>query len=68
MVYGYLKGATDMPCEVKKCHFDTDTAAGNTVMGDVVKVPAEVGVDGAKAGTGLGLTRMICAAVGAGAF
>lgn len=33
-----------------------------------MKVSADVGVDGAKAGAGLGLTRIMCTAVGAGAL
>ncbi len=68
IVYGYLKGATEKPKEVKKIPFYTDTTAGNAVIGEVVKTSADVGVDGTKAGTGFGSTRIICAAVGAGAF
>lgn len=68
MVYGYLKGVIDMLCEVKKCYFDIDIVVGNIVMGDVVKVLVEVGVDGVKVGIGLGFICMICVVVGVGVF
>lgn len=68
IVYGYLKGASDIACETWNVHLDSVTTVGNAVIVEVIKDPTEVGVDTAKAGTGFGLTRIICAAVGAGAL
>lgn len=69
-MYGYSCLETDSTCcpKVELSVVGADTAGGNAGIHEGVKVAAEVGVDGAKAGTGLGLTRIMCAAVGAGAL
>lgn len=68
LVYGYLTVTACKSWETKEAHFLSEATVGNAVMVEVVWPSTENGVDGAKAGTGLGLTRMMCTTVGAGAF
>lgn len=68
MVYGYLVGAPCKTKETREYPLDVIPTVGNAVMVEVICVPHEVGADAAKAGTGFGLTRMICTTVGAGAL
>lgn len=68
IVYGYLKGVLDVVCKVKNVYFDFQVVGGNVVIGDVVLVLVDVGVDGVKVGVGLGLICIICVVVGVGVF
>lgn len=68
MVYGYLVGASCKTVETCEYPLEAMSTVGNAVIGEGIKVSPDVGADAAKAGTGFGLTRMMWAAVGAGAF
>lgn len=68
LVYGYLKNTSKVAEMAKNVPLETLSTVGNAVMVEGMEVSTKVGVDVAKAGTGFGLTRIICAAVGTGAL
>lgn len=68
LVYGYSYNTPKLAVKAKVVPLNTMSTVGNAVMVEGIKVSTDVGVDRAKAGTGFGLTRIMCAAVGTGAL